>query len=62
MANFHYTAEIPSIRVEEGRFLRCLVAREDGEFVESEIDLDRVIGNQDGMYIGNLFPYLIFSK
>lgn len=49
MSNFHHTAEIHTIRVEDGRILRSRVAREDGEFVDSEIDLDRCVGNDNGM-------------
>lgn len=46
--NFHETCELESIRIDEGRLLRCLVRREDGEFTEAEIDLNCCIGNENG--------------
>lgn len=46
--NFHETCELESIRIEDGRFLRCLVRREDGEFSEGEMDLNCCIGNENG--------------
>jgi hypothetical protein len=48
MSNFHHTCEIPSVRVDDGHMLRCRVAREDGEYVDSEIDLNSCIGNDNG--------------
>ncbi|KAH8766626.1 Cyanovirin-N [Diaporthe sp. PMI_573] len=50
MSNFHHTCEIPSIRVDHGHILRCRVAREDGEYVDSEIDLNSCIGNDNGHF------------
>ncbi|PSR90465.1 Cyanovirin-N [Coniella lustricola] len=50
MSNFHHSCEIDSCRVENGHILRCRVARADGEFVESEIDLNSCIGNEDGSF------------
>lgn len=49
MSNFHLSAEIHTIRVEEGRVLRSRVAREDGEFVDAEMDLNCCVGNDNGM-------------
>lgn len=46
--NFHETCELESIRIEDGRFLRCLVRREDGELSEGEMDLNCCIGNENG--------------
>lgn len=46
--NFHETCELESIRIEDGRFLRCLVRREDGEISEGEMDLNCCIGNENG--------------
>lgn len=46
--NFHETCEMQSLRLDDGRFLRCLVRREDGEIVEAEIDLNCCIGNDNG--------------
>lgn len=48
MSNFHHTCEIPSIRIDDGHILRCRVAREDGEYVDAEINLNSCIGNNDG--------------
>lgn len=50
MSNFHLTAETPSIHVHEGRWLRCRVAREDGDFVDAEMDLNCCIGNDNGHF------------
>lgn len=51
MSNFHYTAEIPSIRVENGHMLHARIFKAGGEHVHSEIDLNRFVGNQDGTYM-----------
>ncbi|KAJ4420977.1 hypothetical protein N0V82_004019 [Gnomoniopsis sp. IMI 355080] len=48
--NFHETCELESIRVEDGRILRCLVRREDGELTESDLDLNCCIGNENGEF------------
>ncbi|KAJ4391084.1 hypothetical protein N0V93_004698 [Gnomoniopsis smithogilvyi] len=48
--NFHETCELESIRIDDGRFLRCLVRREDGELTEAEIDLNCCIGNENGQF------------
>lgn len=50
MSNFHHTCEIPSIRIDDGHILRCRVAREDGEYVDAEINLNSCIGNDNGEY------------
>lgn len=50
MSNFHYTAETSSIHVHEGRWLRCRVRREDGEYVDAEMDLNCCIGNDNGHF------------
>ncbi|KUI55824.1 hypothetical protein VP1G_03200 [Cytospora mali] len=50
MSNFHHTAEIPSIRVDEGHVLHCRVVREDGEHVDARIDLNSCIGNENGHF------------
>ncbi|CAN8101571.1 unnamed protein product [Discula destructiva] len=50
MSNFHETAEIDSIRLDDGRVLRCLIRREDGELQDAEMDLNCCIGNQDGSF------------
>lgn len=48
MANFHLTADIPSIRIDDTHILRARVTRENGEHVDAEIDLNQYIGNIDG--------------
>lgn len=48
--SFNLSAELPSIHVHEGRFLRARVAREDGEFVDAEMDLNCCIGNDNGRF------------
>lgn len=48
MSNFHLTCEMPSVHVDEGRILRCRVAREDGDFVDAQVDLNGCIGNDNG--------------
>lgn len=50
MSNFHHTAEGDSIRIEEGRFLHCRIAREDGEYVDAHMDLNCCIGNDNGRF------------
>ncbi|ROV94269.1 hypothetical protein VMCG_08623 [Cytospora schulzeri] len=50
MSNFHHTAEIPSIRVENGHMLHARIIKADGEHVHSQFNLDRCIGNQDGHF------------
>ncbi|ROV94818.1 hypothetical protein VPNG_09305 [Cytospora leucostoma] len=50
MANFHRTADIPSIRIDDAHILRARVTRNDGEHVDAEIDLNRYIGNIDGHF------------
>ncbi|ROV95825.1 hypothetical protein VSDG_05173 [Cytospora chrysosperma] len=47
MSNFHLTAELNSIRVENGHMLHARIIQADGDHVHSEFDLNRCIGNQD---------------
>ncbi|KKY35063.1 putative cyanovirin-n family protein [Diaporthe ampelina] len=47
MSNFHHTCEIPSVRIDHGHILRCRVARENGEYVDAEINLNSCIGNEN---------------
>lgn len=58
MSNFHLTAELNSIRVENGHMLHARIIQADGDHVHSEFDLNRCIGNQDGTYMDtyNLKP------
>lgn len=45
--SFHLTAE--SLRLEENHILIAQLRNADGEFVDSSIDLNTIIGNVDGM-------------
>lgn len=45
--SFFRTAE--DIRVEDGHILIARVANEEGEMVESTLDLNSCIGNEEGM-------------
>jgi hypothetical protein len=45
--SFHYSAE--DIRVDDGHMLRARLQRADGEWNDSEIDLNNYIGNDNGM-------------
>lgn len=66
MSNFHYTAEIPSIRIENGNVLHARIFKADGEHVESQINLNDFIGNQDGHFAwggqSTIEPYISWSQ
>ncbi|KAK7742258.1 hypothetical protein SLS53_004401 [Cytospora paraplurivora] len=47
MANFHLTADIPSIHIDDAHILRARVTRNNGEHVDASIDLNQYIGNID---------------
>jgi hypothetical protein len=44
--SFHYSAQ--DIRVDDGHMLRARLQRADGEWNDSEIDLNQHIGNDNG--------------
>lgn len=46
--SFHYTAEEGSIHVADNHILRARLQRADGEWQDSEIDLNNYIGNDSG--------------
>ncbi|KAL6400148.1 hypothetical protein AUP68_15841 [Ilyonectria robusta] len=48
MPNFHLSAE--DISLEDGHILHAKVANEEGEFLDSQLDLDYYIGNDDGNF------------
>jgi hypothetical protein len=48
--NFFATAE--GLRLEDNHFLRGRLQRIDGEWVDTEINLNEHIGNADGMFSG----------
>lgn len=45
--SFHERAE--DIRVDDGHILVARLANGDGDFQEASIDLDRFLGNSEGM-------------
>jgi hypothetical protein len=46
--SFHYSAD--NIRVDDGHMLRARLQRADGEWNDSEIDLNNHIGNDNGSF------------
>jgi hypothetical protein len=48
MVNFHMSAE--DIELQDGHVLVCKCANEDGEMVDSQLDLNYYIGNNDGSF------------
>ncbi|KAF1851275.1 Cyanovirin-N [Cucurbitaria berberidis CBS 394.84] len=46
--SFHYSAE--NIRIDDGHILRARLQRVDGEWNDSEIDLDNHLGNDNGYF------------
>ncbi|KAL1608673.1 hypothetical protein SLS59_001863 [Nothophoma quercina] len=46
--SFHYSAQ--DIRVDDGHILRARLQRADGEYNDSEIDLNNHIGNDNGHF------------
>lgn len=48
MSNFHASAE--HIRVDDGHILRAVLHNGSGEAVEAELDLNSVIGNDNGNF------------
>jgi hypothetical protein len=46
--SFHYSAD--NIRVDDGHMLRARLQRADGEWNDSEIDLNNHIGNDNGTH------------
>jgi CVNH domain-containing protein len=47
-----------NVRLDEGHILRAQLRNMDGELIDSEIDLDHVIGNDFGKY----FPLSCFAS
>lgn len=45
--SFHASAT--SIELEDGHILKATLRNEDGDEVESELDLNEIIGNNNGM-------------
>jgi hypothetical protein len=50
--SFYYSAE--DIRIDDGHILRARLQTADGEWNDSEIDLNQHVGNVDGNYSSNL--------
>jgi hypothetical protein len=48
MVNFHLSAQ--NISLEDGHILHAELSNEDGDYVESTLDLDYYIGNHDGAF------------
>ncbi|KAJ4379162.1 hypothetical protein N0V86_005205 [Didymella sp. IMI 355093] len=46
--SFHYSAQ--DIRVDDGHILRARLQRADGEWEDSEIDLNQHVGNDNGHF------------
>lgn len=51
--SFHASAE--HIRVDDGHILRAVLHNGSGEAVEAELDLNTVLGNNDGSSLPPLF-------
>lgn len=47
--SFHLSAE--DIRVDDGHILRARLGNGEGEHVDAELDLNTVIGNNNGTYV-----------
>ncbi|RAL63032.1 hypothetical protein DID88_004117 [Monilinia fructigena] len=45
--SFHLSAE--DIRIDDNHILRARLRNENGDWVDAEMDLDRYLGNQNGM-------------
>ena len=58
--SFHYSAE--DIRIEDGHILKARLQRADGEWNDSEIDLNNHIGNDNGESQWPLNPQLILTR
>jgi hypothetical protein len=55
--SFHAAAE--NVRVEENHILRARIPNGAGELVDAEIDLDQILGNNDGRCsLGVVSPHL----
>ncbi|KAF2395997.1 CVNH domain-containing protein [Trichodelitschia bisporula] len=50
MSNFHASAEHDSVRVDEGRYLRGQLRNGNGDLVDAEINLNDVLGNDNGYF------------
>ncbi|KAK7422749.1 hypothetical protein QQZ08_009373 [Neonectria magnoliae] len=48
MSNFHLSAQ--DISLEDGHILHAQVANEDGEYIDSQLDLNYYIGNDNGSF------------
>ena len=46
-----FSESVDNIRLHQGYLLRANCQQEDGEWRESQIDLNRIIGNEDGKMI-----------
>jgi hypothetical protein len=47
--SFHETAQ--NIRVDDGHRLVAELQNEDGDWVHAELNLDQILGNDNGMYL-----------
>jgi hypothetical protein len=54
--SFHLSAE--DIRIEDGHILKARLRTADGDWNDSEIDLNRYLGNDDGKSTPSLRPLL----
>ncbi|KAF3042053.1 hypothetical protein E8E11_004708 [Didymella keratinophila] len=50
--SFHYSAQ--DIRVDDGHILRARLQQADGEWNDSEIDLNQFIGNDNGRFSSSM--------
>ena len=50
VGNFHMSCETHSFRVDDGHMLRGRLTNMDGDMVEAEIDLNTVLGNDNGSF------------
>ncbi|KAK5019298.1 Cyanovirin-N [Cryomyces antarcticus] len=48
MSNYSQSAE--AFELADGHILRCNCRNMDGDYVSSELDLDTIIGNNDGQF------------
>lgn len=49
MSNFYASSQ--DIRVDDGHILRARLRAEDGGEIDSEVDLNQFIGNDNGEYL-----------
>jgi hypothetical protein len=58
--SFHSSAE--NVRVDEGHLLRAQLRNMEGNLVDAELNLDQVLGNNFGIQISRLTPFLLLSN